>query len=295
MRLGAGSKTRGLESMSFKKGLIALAALAGAGWSAGAFAAQPEPWQLGFQPAASAVMEAVRDFYDLLFVIIVAIAAFVLALLVYVMVRFNAKRNPVPSKTSHNTFLEMAWTAIPVVILVVIAIPSFRLLYFQKTVSEAEMEMTVKVIGYQWYWSYEYPDHGDIAFDSFIVEEEDLEPGQLRLLEVDNRLVVPVDTNIRLLVTADDVLHSWAVPAFGIKIDAVPGRLNETWVRIEREGVYYGQCSELCGVRHGYMPVAVEAVSKDAFASWVEQAKVEFARAGGPDTAVELARGDRVD
>lgn len=281
--------------MSFKKGLIALAALAGAGWSAGAFAAQPEPWQTGFQPAASAVMEAVRDFYDLLFVIIVAIAAFVLALLVYVMVRFNAKRNPVPSKTSHNTFLEMAWTAIPVVILVVIAIPSFRLLYFQKTVSEAEMEMTVKVIGYQWYWSYEYPDHGDIAFDSFIVEEEDLEPGQLRLLEVDNRVVLPVDTNIRLLVTAEDVLHSWAVPAFGIKIDAVPGRLNETWVRIEREGVYYGQCSELCGVRHGYMPVAVEAVSKDAFASWVERAKVEFARAGGPDTAVELARGDRVD
>lgn len=281
--------------MSFKKGLIALAALAGAGWSAGAFAAQPEPWQTGFQPAASAVMEAVRDFYDLLFVIIVAIAAFVLALLVYVMVRFNAKRNPVPSKTSHNTFLEMAWTAIPVVILVVIAIPSFRLLYFQKTVSEAEMEMTVKVIGYQWYWSYEYPDHGDIAFDSFIVEEEDLEPGQLRLLEVDNRVVLPVDTNIRLLVTAEDVLHSWAVPAFGIKIDAVPGRLNETWVRIEREGVYYGQCSELCGVRHGYMPVAVEAVSKDAFASWVERAKVEFARADGPDTAVELARVDRVD
>lgn len=281
--------------MSFKKGLIALAALAGAGWSAGAFAAQPEPWQTGFQPAASAVMEAVRDFYDLLFVVIVAITAFVLALLVYVMVRFNAKRNPVPSKTTHNTFLEMAWTAIPIVILVVIAIPSFRLLYFQKTVSEAEMEMTVKVIGYQWYWSYEYPDHGDIAFDSFIVEDEDLEPGQLRLLEVDNRLVVPVDTNIRLLVTADDVLHSWAVPAFGIKIDAVPGRLNETWVRVEREGVYYGQCSELCGVRHGYMPVTVEAVSKDAFASWVEQAKVEFARAGGPDTAVELARGDRVD
>jgi cytochrome c oxidase subunit 2 len=281
--------------MSFKKGLVALAALAGAGWSAGAFAAQPEPWQTGFQPAASAVMEAVRDFYDLLFVIIVAIAAFVLALLVYVIVRFNAKRNPVPSKTTHNTFLEMAWTAIPIVILVVIAIPSFRLLYFQKTVSEAEMEMTVKVIGYQWYWSYEYPDHGDIAFDSFIVEDEDLEPGQLRLLEVDNRLVIPVDTNIRLLVTAGDVLHSWAVPAFGIKIDAVPGRLNETWVRVEREGVYYGQCSELCGVRHGYMPVAVEAVSKDAFASWVERAKVEFARAGGPDTAVELARGDRVD
>lgn len=281
--------------MSFKKGLVALAALAGAGWSAGAFAAQPEPWQTGFQPAASAVMEAVRDFYDLLFVVIVAITAFVLALLVYVMVRFNAKRNPVPSKTTHNTFLEMAWTAIPIVILVVIAIPSFRLLYFQKTVSEAEMEMTVKVIGYQWYWSYEYPDHGDIAFDSFIVEDEDLEPGQLRLLEVDNRLVIPVDTNIRLLVTAGDVLHSWAVPAFGIKIDAVPGRLNETWVRVEREGVYYGQCSELCGVRHGYMPVAVEAVSKDAFASWVERAKVEFARAGGPDTAVELARGDRVD
>ena len=281
--------------MSFKQGLTALAALAAAGWSAGAFAAQPEPWQTGFQPAASAVMEAVRDFYDLLFVIIVAIAAFVLALLVYVMVRFNAKRNPVPSKTSHNTFLEMAWTAIPIIILAVIAIPSFRLLYFQKTVSEAEMEMTVKVIGYQWYWSYEYPDHGDIAFDSFIVEDEDLEPGQLRLLEVDNRLVVPVDTNIRLLVTADDVLHSWAVPAFGIKIDAVPGRLNETWMRVEREGVYYGQCSELCGVRHGYMPVTVEAVSKDAFASWVEKAKVEFARAGGPDSAVELARVDRVD
>ncbi len=146
----------------------------------------------------------------------------------------------------------------------------------------ADAEMTVKAIGHQWYWSYEYPDHGNFTVDALMLQDDELKPGQLRLLETDNRVVLPIDTTIRVLVTADDVLHSWAVPAFGIKLDAVPGRLNETWVRIEREGVYYGQCSELCGVYHGFMPITIEAVSKQAFAAWVEQAKVEFAREGAP-------------
>ena len=249
--------------------------------TAAAGAAQPEPWQTGFQPAASAVMERVLSFNDLLLVVIGGILIFVLALLLIVIVRFNARRNPVPSKTTHNTVLEVAWTVVPMIILIVIAVPSFKLLYFIDKVEEAEI--TLKVIGSQWYWTYEYPDYDDLTFDANMVAEEELEEGQLRLLETDNRVVLPVDTNVRVLVTADDVIHAWAVPAFGIKIDAVPGRLNETWVRITREGVYYGQCSELCGVYHGYMPITIEAVSKEAFAAWVEEAKEEFALKEAPE------------
>ncbi len=278
--------------MWLKKGLAAFAATV-ATVLVGATTAQatgkPEPWQMGFQEAASPVMARIDGFHDLLLVIIALITAFVLALLGYVAVRFSAKRNPTPSKTSHNTVLEVIWTVIPIIILVIIAVPSFKLLYLEKVVPQAEM--TIKAIGRQWYWTYQYPDHGDFEFDAIMLEDDELEPGQLRLLETDNRIVLPVDTNIRVLVTADDVIHSWAVPAFGIKMDAIPGRLNETWVRIEREGVYYGQCSEFCGIRHGYMPIAIDAVSKLAFADWVEKAKVEFARRQRPrPTTVAAAR-----
>ena len=259
--------------------LIAACAAAGS-----ALAATPEPWRLGFQAAASPVMERISEFHTLLFVIITLIVLLVLGMLVYVMIRFNEKSNPVPSKTTHHTVLEVIWTAIPVVILMVIAVPSFKLLYFMDRTQDAEM--TLKVIGHQWYWSYEYPDHGNFTFDSLMVPDDELKDGQPRLLAVDNKVVLPVGTDIRILMTSDDVLHAWAVPAFGIKLDTVPGRINEAWVRIDREGTYYGQCSELCGVNHAYMPVAVEAVSKEAFQAWVKTAKKEFARAATEATQV---------
>jgi len=234
----------------------------------------PEPGGLGLQVSASPVKEQLGDFHTLLLVIITGITLFVTALLVYVMLRFNRRANPEPSKNTHNTLLEVAWTVIPVIILAVIAVPSFKVLYFMDKAPNAEM--TVKVTGYQWYWGYEYPDHGGIAFDSRMIPDEEIKPGQLRLLEVDNRVVVPVGADIRVLVTAADVIHSWAMPSLGVKKDAVPGRLNETWFRAEREGVYYGQCSEICGTGHGYMPIAIEAVSKEKFESWVRQKQAEL-------------------
>ncbi len=245
-----------------------------------ALAAYPQPWEMMLQPAASSTGQRVGDFHNMLLIVITLITLLVLVLLLYVIFRFNAKRNPEPSRTTHNTLVEVLWTVVPVIILVGIAIPSFKLLYYLDRVEEADM--TIKVIGRQWYWTYEYPDHGNFAFDSNMIPEDQIQPGQLRLLEVDNRIVLPVDTNVRILVTASDVLHSFAVPAFGIKKDAVPGRINETWVRVDREGVYYGQCSELCGVNHAYMPIAVEVVSKERFAEWVEKAQAEFAQVEAP-------------
>jgi cytochrome c oxidase subunit 2 len=244
---------------------------------------QPTAWQLNFQPAASPVAERIEDLHDLLLFITVAISVFVLALLAYVCIRYRAERHPVPSRRTHNTVLEIAWTAIPVLILVVIAIPSFKLLYFMDRA--VNPEMTLKAVGHQWYWSYEYPDNGDFTFDAYMIADEDLQEGQLRLFDVDNRVVLPVETDVRLLTTATDVLHSWAVPALGVKLDAVPGKINETWLRINRPGIYYGQCSELCGAYHGFMPVMIEAVSKEEFDAWVQQAQEEFARAGGVDVA----------
>ncbi len=264
-----------------------LAALAATGLPATAFADQPRPWQLGLQAAATPVMERIVDFHDALLVVITVITAFVLALLLYVIFRFNEKRNPTPSRTAHNTLIEVLWTAVPVIILIGITIPSIRLIWYADRTQDADM--TIKAIGHQWYWSYEYPDNGNFTFDALLVPDSDLQPGQLRLLETDNRIVLPVDTNIRLLVTATDVIHSWAIPAFGVKLDTVPGRVNETWMRITREGTYYGQCSELCGIGHGYMPIAVEAVSKPAFDAWVAEAQVKFARADG--AATRLAQG----
>jgi len=273
--------------MPFKRFVMALGSAAGAmlAMVGTALAAQPQPWQMGQQPAASPVMERMDGFHDLLLVIITVISLFVLGLLIYVMVRFNARANPRPTRTTHNTWLEIMWTVVPIVILVVIAIPSFKLLYYQDRTPNAEM--TLKAIGHQWYWSYEYPDHGDFAFDSFMKYDDSLEEGEPRLLATDTKVVLPVDTDIRLLITADDVLHSWAVPAFGVKLDAVPGRVNETWVRINEPGTYYGQCSELCGVNHGFMPIEVEAVSKEDFDAWVEQARDQYARhdADGPVVA----------
>ena len=229
--------------------------------------------------------------------IIILITAFVLVLLLYVMWRFAEKRNPTPSKTTHHTLIEVVWTVVPALILVFIAVPSFKLLYFADRAVDAEM--TIKAIGRQWYWSYEYPDHGDFTFDAYMVAEEDLEAGQPRLLTTDNAIVLPVNTRIRVLVTASDVLHNFAMPSMGIKLDAVPGRVNETWVEVLREGTYYGQCSELCGTGHSYMPIMIKAVSKADFATWVEQAKVEFARLDRPqddsDSATPLRLADAND
>ncbi|AWU93788.1 cytochrome c oxidase subunit II [Azospirillum ramasamyi] len=261
----------------YAAGLAAVLSMVGPammGWGA-ALANEPKPWEMGMQPSASPVKHLMGSFNDLLTIIITLIVVFVAALMAYCIIRFDARKNPVPSKTSHNTVLEVAWTVVPVIILIVIAVPSFKLLYAAERIPEAEM--TVKVTGRQWYWDYEYPDHGNIAFSSYMIAESELKPGQRRLLEVDNRVVVPVNTTVRLLVTAGDVIHSWAIPAFGVKKDGVPGRINETWFKAEREGVYYGQCSEICGTNHAYMPIAVEVVSREAFDAWVEKTKTAFA------------------
>lgn len=252
------------------KRLIGLAPLAGLFaviLSAPAFAVDgsASPWEMWYQPSASPVMDRIESFHHLLMWIITGITVLVLGLLVYVAIRFNAKANPVPSKTTHNTLLEVAWTAIPVLILVVIAVPSFKLLYFMDRYKNPDM--TLKVTGNQWYWSYNYPDSG-ISFDSFIVPSDKLKKGQPRLLTVDNPVVLPVNTNIQILGTSSDVIHDWAVPRFGIKMDVIPGRTNETWVRIEKTGDYYGQCSELCGKDHAFMPIAVRAVSKEQYDKW---------------------------
>jgi cytochrome c oxidase subunit 2 len=228
------------------------------------------PWQLGMQPAASPIMEQIRSFHTYVTIIITIIALFVLGLLVYVMGRFNERRNPEPSRTTHNTPLEVAWTIVPVLILVAIAIPSFRLLFAQYDLPKADL--TITATGSQWYWTYEYPDQG-ITFDSIIVQDADLKPGQPRLLTVDREVVVPVNKNIKVQVRANDVIHDWAVPSFGVKLDAVPGRLQTTWFRAEREGVFYGQCSELCGRNHAFMPIAVRVVSEAEFNDWLAKNK----------------------
>ncbi len=238
---------------------------------------QPSPWQMNLQGAATPVMESIRSFNSFLLVIITSIVLFVLVLLAIVVLRFNEKANPTPSRTSHNTLIEVAWTVVPVMILVAIAIPSFRLLHLELKVPTADL--TVKAVGHQWYWSYEYPDDGGFGFDSMLVADKDLKPGQPRLLTVDNELVVPVDKVIRVQVTAADVIHSFAVPSFGIKIDALPGRLNETWFKVTKEGVYYGQCSELCGRDHAFMPIAVRALNAQDYEAWLASAKGRFASA----------------
>ncbi|MCH7935963.1 MAG: cytochrome c oxidase subunit II [Proteobacteria bacterium] len=258
-----------------------MTALSFFGAAGNAFAGgRSEPWQMWFQPAASPVMERIIEFHNLLFVIEVSIVTLVLGLMCYIIVRFNAKANPVPTKTTHNTLLEVVWTGVPLLILMVIAVPSLNLLYYADRIEN--IEMTLKVTGNQWFWTYSYPDHGGFEFDSVIVPDDELKEGQPRLLTVDNEVVLPVETNIRLLFTSSDVIHNWAVPSLGLKLDTVAGRINENWMRINKEGDYYGMCSELCGINHGFMPIHVKAVSKADFAEWVETARKEFAGAGGP-------------
>jgi cytochrome c oxidase subunit II len=275
-----------MTTMLVFKRLAALAVtigvvLAGAGIAL-AGDGQPSPWQLGFQMSATPVMDNIVSFHTFVLYIIIAISLFVLVLLLMIMVRFNARANPTPSRTTHNTLLEVAWTLIPVVILVIIAIPSFRLLFYQLTIPAMSAEagdVTIKATGRQWYWSYSYPDHGNFEFDSRLAcDQQRIKCESPRLLAVDNDLVVPVNKNIRVITTGGEVIHAFAVPAFGIKIDSIPGRINETWFKATREGIYYGQCSELCGRDHAYMPIAVRVVSEEQFKAWVEGARKKFAR-----------------
>ncbi len=249
----------------------------------------PHNWQLGLQEPVTPVAQRIQDFHTTLLYIITVITVFVTLLMFYVFIRFNKRSNPKPSTTTHNVALEIAWTVIPVLILIAIVVPSMKLLYYGDRT--AEPEMTLKVTGYQWNWGYEYPDNDNVNFLSYLVAEEDIDPAknQVRLLSTDNPVVLPIDTNIQVLVTAADVLHAWAVPAFGVKTDAVPGRINETWVRITKPGVYYGQCSEICGKDHGFMPIEVHAVTKEEFQEWLETAKEKFSSNTSFDAPVNYA------
>ncbi len=265
----------------------AFAAVVAFGWSAEALAGtgQPSPWQMGFQGAASPIMEQIDQFHWWLTVISALITLLVLVLLVIVFIRFNEKANPVPSTTTHHTLLEVAWTVLPVIILVAIAIPSFRLLFDQLHVPKADI--TIKATGTAgWTWVYEYPDHDGMNFISSIVPDDKLKAGQPRLLTVDNELVVPVNKVVRVQVTAEGIIHAFAVPSFGVKIDAVPGRLNETWFKATKTGWFYGQCSELCGINHAYMPIAIRVVTDAEFATWLEEAKKKFAANPDPNPAL---------
>ena len=257
------------------------------GATALADAGVPRPWQLGFQDMVTPAGVAGAAFHDLLLVVITVITVFVLGLLIFVMIRFNAKSNPTPTKTTHNTLLEVAWTVVPIIILVILAVPSFKLLYLQDVVPKPDM--TIKAVGHQWYWSYEYPDHGNFSFAAYMVPESELKDPSLRLLDTDTEVVVPVNTTIQVLVTADDVLHAWAVPSLYVKMDAVPGRINATWFKATQEGTFYGQCSELCGKDHGFMPIKVRVVSKQAFEDWLKWAKKEYAQ-GEPGRDTKVAR-----
>ena len=239
-------------------------------------AEQPKDWQLGFQKSASKSMSDIVLFHDyMLLPIITAITVFVLFLVIYACIRFRATKNKIASQTSHNTTIEIIWTLVPCLILIIMAVPSFKVLYSQDKVPPADV--TVKAIGYQWYWGYEYPDE-NIIFDSYMIEDKDLKANQPRLLSVDNEVVVPVNKNIKVLITANDVLHAWALPSFGVKRDAVPGRINETWFKADRTGTFYGQCSELCGIKHAFMPITVRVVTDEEYKKWLLEAKEKFAK-----------------
>jgi cytochrome c oxidase subunit 2 len=285
------ARTDGIE-MFLKDMFGRMALVAGATASlVGATAAQaqevigvPKPMQLGLQDPATSIAVDLNHFHNwVLMPIITVITLFVMALLGWVMIRYNAKRNPVPSKTTHNTVIEVLWTVIPILILIGISIPSFKLLY--KQLDLPETDLTIRAIGKQWYWSYEYPDNGNFTFDAYMVPTADLKEGQLRLLETDNEVVLPVGKNIRIQITAADVIHAWTVPAFGIKHDAVPGRVNESWFNIDKPGIYYGQCSELCGTAHAFMPIKVRAVEQAEYDAWVAEAQAKFARVDGTEPA----------
>jgi len=268
------------------------AALTLALWDGAAFADQPRDWQLGFQAAATPITERIHQFNNMLLIIIFAIAIFVFALLIIVMVRFNHRAHPEPSRTSHNTVIEVLWTVVPVLILVTIAIPSFKLMYYMDRVPDAKM--TVKVTGHQWYWEYTYPDNGNLDFNSNVVADKDLKQGQPRLLTVDNPLVIPVNTTIRVQVAGSDVIHSWFVPSFGVQEYAVIGRLNEAWMQVLRTGTYYGECNQICGVNHAFMPIEVVVKSQDDFQKWLTEAKTKFSSLDKPkDNATQVAAADQ--
>jgi cytochrome c oxidase subunit II len=273
-------------------GVVSLAVIGIFATAAVAWAQAPRPWQLGMQAPATPVKERLSAFHDELLVIIFLITLFVLGLMLYVIVRFHHQRNPVPTRTSHNAVIEMLWTVVPVLILVIIAIPSFKLMYYMDRVPNPDM--TIKVTGHQWYWTYEYPDQGGLSFDSNLIPDADLKPGQKRLLDVDNPLVVPVDTVIRVYVTGTDVIHSWFIPSFGVQEYAIVGRLNETWMKVQHSGVYYGECNQICGINHAFMPIKVEAVTKDDFQRWLVDAKKKYAHNGQSGDPARVAAASAV-
>ena len=278
-----GQSWRGAAARAGMGLVLALAAMPRA-WAQSGFVEQPHDWQIGMVAGATPVRDAIDHFHNELVIIITLITIFVTGLLVYVMWRFSAKRHPVPSTTTHNTLLEVAWTAVPVLILVSIAIPSFKLLYYENRTQHADM--TLKVTGHQWYWSYEYPDQGDFAFDSNVLSAaDDAKAGKPRLLGVDNPVVVPVGAVVRVLITATDVIHSWYLPAAGVQEYAMIGRVNESWFQFEHTGTFYGQCNQICGINHPFMPIEVDVVSKPDFAKWAAAAKQKFAKAGAPQDA----------
>jgi cytochrome c oxidase subunit II len=251
-------------------------------WAQGVVGA-PRPWEIGMQRAYGPLKERIIELHDLVLVIITVITLFVGGLLVWVMIRYNARRNPVPSQTSHHTTLEIAWTVIPVLILVVMAIPSFRLIYYLDRTPDPDM--TIKVTGHQWYWEYTYQDQGNLAVESRYIHDEDLKPGQLRLLDVDNQLVIPVGKKIRILTGSSDVIHSFFIPSFGVQRYAIPGRTIETWMEADQIGTFYGECNQLCGQDHSRMPISVKAVSEADFKTWVEEAKKSASAAQHPKVA----------
>jgi cytochrome c oxidase subunit 2 len=241
-----------------------------------ALAQKPRPWEIGMQPAFSPVKQQIIALHDLVMVIITVITLFVAGLLLWVCYRYSAKRNPVPSRTSHHTLLEVAWTVLPVLILVIIAIPSFRLVYYEdRTV---DPDLTIKVTGHQWFWEYTYPEKGPIDFQSYIVPEDQLKPGQLRLLDVDNQLVLPVGKKVRILTTSGDVIHSFFIPSLGVQRYAIPGRVIETWVEITAPGDYYGECNQICGTNHSQMPISVHALPEAEFEAWLTTAKTKYSQ-----------------
>ena len=266
---------------------LALACLAGG--AAMAAAGHPEPGQIGFQEPVTEMARRIQSFHNnLLMPIITVITLFVLGLLIYVAIKFNAKANPVPSRTTHSAILEVAWTVLPVMILVVIAIPSFRLLTDQITIPKSDV--TIKVTGKQWYWSYDYAKDqgGPFEFDSNMKPASEIKPeeGDILQLSVDNEAVVPVNKVVRLQITAADVIHSFIIQSFGVRMDAVPGRLNEVWFKAEKEGIYFGQCSKLCGKDHAFMPIAFRVVSDEKYAVWLDDHKKKTADGGRSPIAV---------
>jgi cytochrome c oxidase subunit 2 len=256
--------------------------------SGAAFADRPQPWQAWFQEPASPVADRLQDLHYWVFIVITLITLFVMGLLAYVCIRFRAKANPVPSRTTHNTVVEIAWTVVPILILLAIAVPSLRLLYFQERIPK-DVALTLKVTGIQWYWHYAYPDNGNFGFDSTRKDDDKLTDPSLRLLDVDNEVVLPVGEDIRIQIAGNDVMHSWFVPSLAVQKYAVPGRLNEVWFNIEREGTYFGECNQICGINHAFMPIKIRAVSKEEFDKWVDQAKQKFAREDGTGPTPQLA------